>query len=124
MSQDPHLFHDTIGANLRHEPDATDAELTKPAAGTHPRPPSCKPLPDGHDTVVGERGYRMSGSRQRLAIARLLLKNLGDHDPRRGDEPPRQRERGTRAGRFEHRAAARPHGDRHRPPAHHHPRMP
>jgi ATP-binding cassette, subfamily B, bacterial len=76
VSQDPHLFHDTIGANLRYaKPDATRVELDE--ACRHARIlDMIAALPDGYDTVVGERGYRMSGGeKQRLAIARLLLKN-------------------------------------------------
>ena len=74
--QDPHLFHDTIRANLRYaRPDATDAELVEAcqAARIHDL---IATLPDGYDTLVGERGYRMSGGeKQRLAIARMLLKD-------------------------------------------------
>ncbi len=76
VTQDPHLFHDSIGANLRYaRPSATDAELEAAcrAARIHDLIIS---LPDGYDTVVGERGYRLSGGeKQRLAIARVLLKN-------------------------------------------------
>ncbi|MEA3075835.1 MAG: ATP-binding cassette, subfamily bacterial, partial [Actinomycetota bacterium] len=76
VTQDPHLFHDTIGANLRYaKPDATDAELVAAcrAARIHDLIAS---LPAGYDTMVGERGYRMSGGeKQRLAIARVLLKS-------------------------------------------------
>jgi ATP-binding cassette subfamily B protein len=75
VSQDPHLFHDTVGANLRYaRPDATDEELATAcrAARIHD---VITALPDGYDTVVGERGYRLSGGeKQRLSIARLLLK--------------------------------------------------
>ena len=76
VSQDPHLFHDTIGANLRYaKPDATTAELDDACRGARIFD-MVATLPDGYDTVVGERGYRMSGGeKQRLAIARLLLKN-------------------------------------------------
>jgi len=76
VSQDPHLFHESIGDNLRYaKPDATDEELR--AACTAARIiDTIDALPDGFRTVVGERGYRMSGGeKQRLAIARLLLKN-------------------------------------------------
>ena len=76
VSQDPHLFHDTVGANLRYaKPDATDAELDEACRGARIFEMSDS-LPDRYNTVVGERGYRMSGGeKQRLAIARLLLKN-------------------------------------------------
>ncbi len=76
VSQDPHLFHDTIGANLRYaKPDATDAELDVACQGARILD-LVRELPDGYDTMVGERGYRLSGGeKQRLAIARLLLKN-------------------------------------------------
>jgi ABC-type multidrug transport system fused ATPase/permease subunit len=74
VTQDGHLFHDTIRANLRYaRPEATDEELT--AAMRRARLGELlDSLPDGLDTVVGERGYRLSGGeRQRLTIARLLL---------------------------------------------------
>jgi ATP-binding cassette subfamily B protein len=75
VTQDAHLFHDTIGANLRYaRPDATDAEVVEAckAARIHDLIVS---LPEGYGTVVGERGYRVSGGeKQRLAIARVLLK--------------------------------------------------
>jgi ATP-binding cassette subfamily B protein len=76
VSQDPHLFHETIGDNLRYaRPDATDAELVAAAVAARIHD-TIAALPDGYDTVVGERGYRLSGGeKQRLAIARLLLKN-------------------------------------------------
>jgi len=74
VTQDGHLFHDTIGANLRYAaPEATEADLLD--AMTRARLGELlATLPDGLDTVVGERGYRLSGGeRQRLTIARLLL---------------------------------------------------
>src|SRR6185503_9488033 len=76
VPQDPHLFHDTIRANLRFaRPEATDDELRQALEGARIWD-LVESLPDGLDTVVGERGYRMSGGeKQRLAIARLLLKN-------------------------------------------------
>ncbi len=76
MSQDPHLFHETIIENLRYgNPAASDEEVERAcrAARIHDLITS---LPDGYRTVVGERGYRLSGGeKQRLAIARMLLKN-------------------------------------------------
>jgi ATP-binding cassette subfamily B protein len=76
VTQDPHLFHDSIAANLRYaRPSATDSELEEAcrAARIHDLIAS---LPEGYDTVVGERGYRLSGGeKQRLAIARVLLKD-------------------------------------------------
>ena len=76
VSQDPHLFHDTVAENLRYaRPDATDAELEAAcrAAQIHD---VVMALPDGYRTVVGERGHRLSGGeRQRLAIARVLVKD-------------------------------------------------
>ena len=76
VTQDPHLFHVSIGDNLRYaKPDATDAELV--AAATQARiHDTIASLTDGYDTVVGERGYRLSGGeKQRIAIARLLLQD-------------------------------------------------
>ncbi len=76
VPQDPHLFHDTIRANLRFaQPNATDDELEQALRRARIWELVAS-LPDGLETVVGERGYRMSGGeKQRLAIARLLLKN-------------------------------------------------
>jgi ATP-binding cassette, subfamily B, bacterial len=76
VAQDPHLFHDTVIANLRYaKPDATDAEVEAAcrAAQIHN---VIAALPRSYDTLVGERGYRLSGGeKQRLAIARMLLKD-------------------------------------------------
>ncbi|WP_181780955.1 ABC transporter ATP-binding protein [Pseudonocardia pini] len=74
VTQDGHLFHDTIAANLRYAaPEATDAELRESLRRAR-LGELLVDLPDGLDTVVGERGYRLSGGeRQRLTIARLLL---------------------------------------------------
>ena len=76
VMQDPHLFHDSIRENLRYaRPEATDDEVVAACrrARIHELIES---LPDGYDTLVGERGYRLSGGeKQRLAIARVLLKD-------------------------------------------------
>ncbi len=75
VSQDAHMFHDTIRGNLLYaKPDATDDELWQ-AVEAAQIAELVASLPDGLDTVVGDRGYRLSGGeKQRLAIARLLLK--------------------------------------------------
>jgi ATP-binding cassette subfamily B protein len=76
VTQETYLFHDTIGANLRYaKPHATDDELIAAARAANIHNLIAQ-LPDGYDTVVGERGYRLSGGeKQRLAIARVILKN-------------------------------------------------
>jgi len=75
VSQDAHLFHDSIAANLRYaRPGATDEEIVAACRSARIHDLIAE-LPDGYDTVVGERGYRMSGGeKQRIAIARVLLK--------------------------------------------------
>lgn len=76
VSQETYLFHATIGDNLRYaKPDATESEITEAckAANIYDTIAS---FPEGYDTVVGERGYRLSGGeKQRIAIARVLLKD-------------------------------------------------
>jgi ATP-binding cassette subfamily B protein len=75
VTQDAHMFHDTIRENLLYaRPDASDDEIWAALAAAQIEP-LVSALPDELDTVVGDRGYRLSGGeRQRLAIARLLLK--------------------------------------------------
>ncbi|NKY53747.1 ABC transporter ATP-binding protein [Nocardia vermiculata] len=75
VTQDGHLFHDSIRSNLLlARPEASEAELWDALERARLRP-VIDSLPDGLDTIVGERGYRLSGGeRQRLTIARLLLK--------------------------------------------------
>ena len=76
VTQETYLFHDTVLANLQYaRPDATQEEIetAAQAAAIHGR---IMELPDGYDTVVGERGYKLSGGeKQRIAIARVLLKD-------------------------------------------------
>jgi ATP-binding cassette subfamily B protein len=76
VTQETYLFHTTIRENLRYaKPDATDEDLERAAraAAIHER---IAELPEGYDTVVGERGYKLSGGeKQRIAIARVILKD-------------------------------------------------
>jgi ATP-binding cassette subfamily B protein len=76
VTQETYLFHSSIRENLRYaKPEATDDELevAARAAAIHDR---IVELPDGYDTMVGERGYKLSGGeKQRIAIARVLLKD-------------------------------------------------
>jgi ATP-binding cassette subfamily B protein len=76
VSQDPHLFHESLLDNLRYaRPDATRAEVEQACRSARIHEVIAA-LPDGYDTVVGERGYQLSGGeKQRVAIARLLLKD-------------------------------------------------
>jgi len=75
VTQDAHMFHDTIRANLLYAaPGATPAQLEQACRAAQIWD-LVQSLPDGLDTIVGDRGYRLSGGeKQRLAIARLLLK--------------------------------------------------
>ncbi len=76
VTQEPYLFHATIAENLRYAlPGATQQQIEEAArlANIHD---TIMTFEDGYDTVVGERGYRLSGGeKQRIAIARVLLKN-------------------------------------------------
>ncbi|MBG0832931.1 ABC transporter ATP-binding protein [Planomonospora sp. ID67723] len=78
VMQDAHLFHDTIGANLRYaRPGASEDEIWE-ALRAAQIAELVESLPEGLETVVGDRGYRLSGGeKQRLALARLLLKAPG-----------------------------------------------
>jgi len=76
VTQDSHMFHDTIGANLLYaKPDATREEVEQACVDAQIWN-MISSLPEGLDTVVGDRGYRLSGGeKQRIALARLLLKS-------------------------------------------------
>jgi ATP-binding cassette subfamily B protein len=76
VSQETYLFHESVRENLRFaKPDATDAEIEAAAEAARIHHVIAA-LPDGYDTIVGERGYRFSGGeKQRIAIARTILRN-------------------------------------------------
>jgi len=76
VSQETYLFHESVRENLRFaKPDATDAEIEAAAEAARIHH-VISALPDGYDTIVGERGYRFSGGeKQRMAIARTILRN-------------------------------------------------
>jgi ATP-binding cassette, subfamily B, bacterial len=76
VSQETYLFHDSIRENLRFaKPEATDEEIEEAARAAHIHN-LIESLPEGYDTMVGERGYRFSGGeKQRIAIARTILRN-------------------------------------------------
>jgi ATP-binding cassette subfamily B protein len=76
VTQETHLFHDTIHTNLLYARlSATQDEVVAAARAANIHD-FIRDLPDGYDTVVGERGYRLSGGeRQRIALARVILKN-------------------------------------------------
>jgi len=76
VTQEAHMFHDTIRANLLYaKPDATEEQIYAALSGAHIRN-FIDALPEGLDTVVGDRGHRLSGGeKQRIALARLLLRS-------------------------------------------------
>ena len=117
VSQDTYLFHASIRENLRFaRPDATDEEIEEAAraAQVHDLIAS---LPEGYDTLVGERGYRFSGGeKQRIAIARTILRNppvlvLDEATSALDNETERAVQAGAR------RPGRGAHDDRDRPPA-------
>ncbi len=121
VTQETYLFHASVRANLLYaRPEATDAELEAAtrAAAIHDR---IQELPDGLDTIVGERGYKLSGGeKQRIAIARVLLK-----DPRILILDEATSALDTVSERLDPGRIRAPDGgpdhDRHRPPAVDHP---
>ena len=115
VSQETYLFHASVRENLRFaKPGATDEEV-EAAARAAQIDAMIETLPEGYDTVVGERGYRFSGGeKQRIAIARAVPARSSRPDPRRGDQRPRHRDRAPGPAR-PRRAQPRPHDDRDRP---------
>ncbi len=117
VAQDPHLFHDTIRANLTSPGPTRPTPTSKRALRAARIWDVVAALPDGLDTVVGERGYRMSGGeKQRLAIARVLLKDpaiviLDEATSHLDSESELAIQRALDD------ALRGPHRDRHRPPA-------
>ena len=116
VTQDPHLFHDTIRANLRYaKPDATDAELVDAcrAARIHDLvdEPARRLRHDRRRARLPPVGRREAAARDRPGAA----EGPGDRDPRRGDVPPRLRVRARDPARAR-RGARGPHRDRDRPP--------
>ena len=107
VPQDTVLFNDTVAANIAYgRPGAPQAEI-EAAARVAQIHDFIERLPDGYPTMVGERGLKLSGGeKQRVAIARVMLKDPLDPDPRRGDLGPRQPHRAGDAGRA--RAPRRP----------------
>ncbi len=108
VTQDTYLFHDTV------PPTCASPRRTPPTPRWWPRrgPRSIHDLiarlPEGYDTVVGARGYRFSGGeRQRLAIARMLLRNPPRADSRRGDQRAGQQDRAGGAGGIDELARGR-----------------
>ena len=121
VTQDAHMFHDTIRANLLYaKPGADDLSIWASLEAAQVAP-LVRALPEGLDTVVGDRGYRLSGGeRQRLAIARLLLKApavvvLDEATAHLDSESESRRPARAR------RRARGPHQPGHRPPALDHP---
>ena len=100
VTQESDLFHATICDNIAYaKPTASDAEVEAAAAAAY-IPDRIMEFPEGYDTVVGERGYRLSGGeKQRLAIGRGAAQRPEGADPRRGVQRPGHSQRADRPGR-------------------------
>ena len=121
VTQETYLFHDTIRTNLLYARlDATQAEIEAAARAANIHD-FIMDLPDGYDTVVGERGYRLSGGeKQRIALARVILKDprilvLDEATSSLDSESEALIQDALQAG------DGRAHQHRHRPPPEHHP---
>ena len=116
VPQDTVLFNDTIGYNIGYGKDGATREDIEAAARGAAIHDFIMELPLRYDSLVGERGLKLSGGeKQRVAIARTLLEGPADPDPRRGDQRARQPHRGGDPGDAAGRRRA-PHHHRHRPP--------
>ena len=91
VSQEAHLFHDTIGANLRYaQPDASTDEVMQACEDAQIMN-LIDQLPDGLNTVVGDRGYRLSGGGKATSgPGSTVLEGAAGSSPGRGHRPPRQ----------------------------------
>ena len=121
VTQETYLFHDTIRTNLTYaKTDATQAEIEAAARAANIHQ-FIMDLPEGYDTIVGERGYRLSGGeKQRIALARVILKDPAHPGSGRSHQPPRQRIRSADSRRLE-TSHGRTHQHRYRAPLEHHP---
>ena len=110
--QEPFLFYGTIAENIAYgRPDATPAEIVAAARAARAHEFILN-LPDGYDSLVGERGQSLSGGeRQRISIARALLHRSADSHSRRGNVFGRHRDRARDSGSA-HQSDRRPHHDR------------
>ena len=122
--QEPFLFYGTIAENIAYgRPEASRGEIIAAARAARAHEFILR-LPDGYDSLVGERGQSLSGGeRQRISIARALLIDPRDPDPRRSHQRGRHRNR-TRDPGGARQSGSRPHDDRHRPSAEHATRGP